>query len=549
MKKNLLTNPKIKKSFITILLVTALFGKTHASYFWQVSSIISFTGSASYGQGAIANPLVLSIQQCAGGISQPHNSTIYNQTLYMNTLNSIVGGTVVSANAISTPFVFSPNYSYTPSTATVGTLYYYYILTAPSMTTCGFTSTLTSSIATVVVNAVVPAEALNILNGSDYVTLPSAISTSSLVGGNKITVEAWVNPASISAGGHVIVGNYNNNLNQLQFLLRRDNNFYNFSVGTGVGAIYTNLGSAVGTATAGVWQHVAGVYDGTVMSTYINGVLSTTMAAGHIFAATTNSINIGTNTINENYGGNIDEMRIWNVARTLCQINTYMNCEIPSSSAGLITNYHFNQGIAANANPTVTSLSDASGNNFTGTLTAFALTGTVSNWVAPGGVVSGFTTSLAPPSVSATSNNTLLCAGQTATLTASGAPTFSWVPGGPGASIVVSPTVTSNYTVTGTNTIGCTNSSVFTQSVQTCVGINQISLSSSPINVYPNPFKNKINIITNGTKQVVQIFNTLGSLVFNSLIETEKTEIDLSQQPSGVYFIRMGSISKKIVKE
>nr|HMT30220.1 hypothetical protein [Bacteroidia bacterium] len=53
---------------------------------------------------------------------------------------------------------------------------------------------------------------------------------------------------------------------------------------------------------------------------------------------------------------------------------------------GLVANYHFNQGVAGGTNTGATSLTDATGNGFTGTLTNFALTGSTSNWVAPGGV-------------------------------------------------------------------------------------------------------------------------------------------------------------------
>ena len=33
--------------------------------------------------------------------------------------------------------------------------------------------------------------------------------------------------------------------------------------------------------------------------------------------------------------GSLDEFRIWNTPRTKCQINTFMNCEIPTIATGL----------------------------------------------------------------------------------------------------------------------------------------------------------------------------------------------------------------------
>lgn len=153
------------------------------------------------------------------------------------------------------------------------------------------------------------------------------------------------------------------------------------------------------------------------------------------------------------------------------------------------------------------------------------------------------------PTISASTSSTLICVGQSATLTASGALTYSFNPGGAGASIVVSPTVNSNYTITGTSAQGCNNSIVFTQSVSTCAGINQISNSSSEILIYPNPFNSKITIISSGTKQPVLVFNALGSLIYKTEMENEKIEIDLGKESAGIYFIRIGTEIKKIIKE
>lgn len=55
-------------------------------------------------------------------------------------------------------------------------------------------------------------------------------------------------------------------------------------------------------------------------------------------------------------------------------------------------------------------------------------------------------------SVSATASNDSLCTGSSATLTASGATTYTWYPGGlTGSSIVVTPTTSTSYVVVGSN--------------------------------------------------------------------------------------------------
>jgi len=53
----------------------------------------------------------------------------------------------------------------------------------------------------------------------------------------------------------------------------------------------------------------------------------------------------------------------------------------------------------------------------------------------------------------------------------------------------------------------------------------------------------------NGTKQAVQILNTLGSIIYEAVIEDDKMEIDLTNQAPGIYFIRIGSATQKIIKE
>ena len=61
------------------------------------------------------------------------------------------------------------------------------------------------------------------------------------------------------------------------------------------------------------------------------------------------------------------------------------------------------------------------------------------------------------PVVGTSASATTICQGSSTTLTATGAASYSWQPGGlSGASVVVSPASTTTYTVTGTNSQGCT---------------------------------------------------------------------------------------------
>jgi hypothetical protein len=345
------------------------------------------------------------------------------------------------------------------------------------------TNTLTgcfnTAVNTVTVNTCAVAEALNFDGVNDHVDLGNGITTS-LTGSTKVSVEAWVKPTSLTGLG-CIVGNYNTGAGGLQILLRRSGtSFYEFWIGAG--GTYYNTNS-VATPTLNVWQHIAATWNGTVASIYVNGVLSgtTTPAITTLGNGNTGSVWIGANTINENFTGNIDEVRIWNVVRTQCEINTYKNCEIPTTATGLIANYHFNQGFDGGTNTTVTTLTDASSVN-TGTLTGFVLTtGTVSNWIAPGGVVSG---SITPANltitVGSTVSNSVICSGNSTTLSGTGADTYNWT-GGVINATAFSPTVTATYTVTGTKTLtGCSNTATNTVTVNTLpiISVNSGSICS-----------------------------------------------------------------------
>jgi hypothetical protein len=64
------------------------------------------------------------------------------------------------------------------------------------------------------------------------------------------------------------------------------------------------------------------------------------------------------------------------------------------------------------------------------------------------------------PTVSVVGTSTAVCAGESATLMASGAPVYTWQPSGSGPNLQITPSVTSVYTVTGINNFSCVNSAV-----------------------------------------------------------------------------------------
>nr|NQU90725.1 LamG domain-containing protein [Bacteroidota bacterium] len=112
------------------------------------------------------------------------------------------------------------------------------------------------------------------------------------------------------------------------------------------------------TGSKNAWTHFAMVYDGTNVKVYANGDLK---------ADQERSLNTISNTFyigkwgNNYFDGQIDELRVWNTARTQEQIQATMNVQLSGSESGLLAYYQMNEGSG-------TTITDNSPNSFTGTL-------------------------------------------------------------------------------------------------------------------------------------------------------------------------------------
>jgi len=161
-----------------------------------------------------------------------------------------------------------------------------------------------------------------------------------------------------------------------------------------------------------------------------------------------------------------------------------------------------------------------------------------------------------PTVIAVTSATNNICVGQSATLTASGASSYTWNPGGIGTSISVSPTVTSTYTVTGADANGCQSIASITQSVSTCTGINDKRNKLSLIEIYPNP-ANEVLSINLGHLDLatvkIEVMNSIGQVVLISDAKSNQVDLNVSELSSGIYFIKMvqngkESINQKFIK-
>ncbi len=152
-------------------------------------------------------------------------------------------------------------------------------------------------------------------------------------------------------------------------------------------------------------------------------------------------------------------------------------------------------------------------------------------------------------------SDTILCSGNSATLTAIHDFLHNWCywsTGGSGNSIVVSPTVNTTYSVTCYDADADPAGTSFVQQVMICTGIKQ-ELASAIIEIFPNPSTDLITVSGLEKNTSIEVSNALGGLAYKGVANDEIKQIDLSDYKPGIYFITIRSgkqeFTRKIIKQ
>ena len=193
-----------------------------------------------------------------------------------------------------------------------------------------------------------------------------------------ITVEAWIyaNAWTTEEWRGTIVGKDQMGPDSGWVLRTGDNGRATFVIANSANQWPTAMTAQL--MVTGQWYHLAGTYDGNTIRTYINGVerASGDDAAAPGIAASACSVRIGASGgfPSRYFNGRIDDVRIWNVARTAAQIQADMNRGLAGNEPGLVGYWRFDEGSGTVAN-------DATSNHNDGTLTNGP------TWLTPGHVV------------------------------------------------------------------------------------------------------------------------------------------------------------------
>ena len=187
--------------------------------------------------------------------------------------------------------------------------------------------------------------ALDFDGSNDYVQT----TYSGVTGTTDRTFEAWVYVSSGLSGNNCILDYGTNAVGSRN----------TFSVGPSYKLVYisggtnANISSSNNVVTPGQWTHVAFVLSNGTGYFYANGVQ---VGTGNL-----STVNTPTGNTNLRFGervaggsipfdGIIDEVRIWNVARTATEIANSMNSEMCGAPTGLVAYYKLNHGTAGGNN-------------------------------------------------------------------------------------------------------------------------------------------------------------------------------------------------------
>ncbi len=184
--------------------------------------------------------------------------------------------------------------------------------------------------------------ALNFDGVDDAVVVPDTAALNP----TTFTIEAWIKADTWAANNWegTIVGKDGWSAGSRGYVLRSGDNG-RLSAAVDCGGAWAGLGS-LQLMTAGEWYHVAAAYNGQELALFINGIPAGSIACTGSPIASSADLNIGRSPLSPDrlFAGQIDEVRLWNYARSAGQIRAAMRAALPNATPGLIASWRFNEG-------------------------------------------------------------------------------------------------------------------------------------------------------------------------------------------------------------
>jgi hypothetical protein len=175
----------------------------------------------------------------------------------------------------------------------------------------------------------------------DYGVIPNSSGINSQFASNQITIEGWINPTA-TTGAPMILGESYQSDGTILFTV--------YQSGTTLIGGFFNGGwqNVTVNVTANEWQHFACTYDQVNLKFYINGNLISSAPFTSPLPAASDEWRMGRRwDFPEYFDGQLDEIRVWNVARTQSELQSAMNTCLTGTETNLVAYFTFEEGTAA----------------------------------------------------------------------------------------------------------------------------------------------------------------------------------------------------------
>jgi hypothetical protein len=384
--------------------------------------------------------------------------------------------------------------------------------------------------------------------------------------GNQVTIEALFNRTAPYSPNFLYAGDIvskHDSPADVNYLLRPND-----------AEITTTNGYFIATAGCEIelnkTYHVALVYDGNSLKFYRNGFLMSEVPASGNLIQNNYTTTIGDYAypfpdVGTNFTGYINEVRIWNVARTQLEIQSYMNTSLPTpaTQTGLQAYYTFDDLLNKQGNPAWDGVLNNSALINTGNSNCNFIPDSC-NTIIPVSITNFNTSVIDNKKIQlqwttenelniknyiiqrATSGlfNDFVTIGNVVPVGSSGSNRYSYIDN------TAKPNVLYYYKIV----VMDIDESRKETSVKTAKIVNKNLYTL----MYPNPTKNSVQIIINNTSEpsTIRLMNNLGQTISVKKTEhigSDQVSLDLSKLASGVYWVTIESgefiSTEKIVKQ
>ena len=177
-------------------------------------------------------------------------------------------------------------------------------------------------------------------DGSDDYIEVASDSSLDLSDTGEFTLEAWIYSTVDDNSYHGILGYHSDSTaKRYPGMWIRNQTGIHFGFGDGDNWNKATVEDAI---AANQWNHVATTFDGTSYKLYVNGeeIYSTDEYAGRV-PYNTQQLTIGK--VDNYFEGKIDEVRVWNTARTASEIEDNLYSPLEGDEDSLVAYYNFNE--------------------------------------------------------------------------------------------------------------------------------------------------------------------------------------------------------------